>query len=185
MTANPAKAKQTANPLPACPWAALPEDGANLNVYDFPTTMMALVGAVLRKKLTVPYIEAEELTIPEWKILSVLDPGVVMSFAEIESLSSTDKAVVSRTLRRLEERGLVMIKDRGNIGRKKLTSIITGKGTDLVERILATARKKQAELLLMLSEEEREALYRALQLWHQTYAGDITPGQAMDRRKNL
>lgn len=161
-------------PFP-CPWVDLSPEGANLDVLHFPTTLMSLVGAVLRRAITVPYLEAEGFTVPEWKILSVLQPGVVTSFAEIEILACTDKAIVSRTLRRLEERGLVMIKDRGNVGRKKLTSMITGAGAQAVERVLAEARRKQAELLQMLDESERQALYRALQVWHKAYAGKYTP----------
>jgi len=158
-----------------CPWVDLSEDGAGLDVYNFPTTLMSMVGAVLRREITVPYIEAEDLSVPEWKILAVLEPGIVRSFAEIEVLSCTDKALVSRTLRRLEARSLVMIKDRGNVGRKKLTSMITAEGTRVVERVLALARKKQAELLLMLEEDERRALYRAFQVWHKAYTGSYTP----------
>lgn len=175
MISKLAKDLQAADSLPTCPWVELSDDGASLEVYDFPTTMMTLVGAVLRRSITVPYIEIEDLTISEWKVLSVLEPGFIMSFAEIEMLSSTDKAVVSRTLRRLEERGLVMIKDRGNVGRKKLTSMITGKGIESVNRVLAMARQKQTELLRMLSAEERKALYRALQIWHKAYMGAYTP----------
>ncbi len=175
MVSKLAKTLQDADPLPACPWMELSDNGAKLEVYDFPTTMMTLVGGVLRRSITIPYVEIEGLTLPEWKVLSVLEPGVIMSFAEIEALSSTDKALVSRTLRRLEERGLVMIRDRGNVGRKKLTSMITGKGTESVNRVLDTARQKQAELLRMLGDEERKALYRALQIWHKAYTGAYTP----------
>ncbi|MDX3907045.1 MAG: MarR family winged helix-turn-helix transcriptional regulator [Pigmentiphaga sp.] len=167
--------KHAFDPGLECPWVDLSKDGGSLNVYNFPTTLMSMVGAVLRREITVPYIEAEGLTVPEWKILSVLEPGVIRSFAEIEVLSCTDKALVSRTLRRLEARNLVMIKDRGNVGRKKLTSMITAEGTRVVERVLAVARKMQAELLLMLDEDERKAVYRAFQVWHKAYTGSYTP----------
>ena len=68
-----------------------------------------------------------------------------------------------------------MMKDRGNVGRKKLTSMITASGTEVVNRILTIGRKKQAELLHMLSDDERKALFRALQIWHKAYTGTYTP----------
>lgn len=165
----------TAETTPPTPWGELDESGSTLDVFYFPTALMNLVGAVLRRSVTMPYLEAAGLTFAEWKILSVLAHGKTLPFIDIEVLSATDKSLVSKTLRLLEGRGLVTIKDRGNSGRKQLTSTITKPGQKLNDQVISLARKEQAKLLLMLSGEEREALFRALSTWHQAFTGKPLP----------
>lgn len=158
-----------------CPWSDVDRNGRNLDVFNFPTALMTLVGAVLRRSVTLPYIEGAQLTFAEWKVLSVLGHGTTLSFSQIEVLAATDKSLVSRTLRLLEERALVTIKDRGHAGKKQLTSTITAAGQAIHDSIIVDARRKQADLLLMLSVEEREAMYRALQVWHEAFTGKPLP----------
>lgn len=158
-----------------CPWMDIDASGMDLDVFNFPTTLMSIVGAALRRTVTLPYVDGSGLTFAEWKILSVLAHGKTFSFIEIETLSATDKSLVSKTLRLLESRGLVTIKDRGHSGKKQLTSTITPEGQAVNDKVIRTARRSQARLLLMLEPEERAALYRALSLWHGAYTGQPLP----------
>jgi DNA-binding MarR family transcriptional regulator len=169
------KSPATPERASANPWADVDADGTALDVFNFPTTLMTLVGNVLRRTITADYTQALGLTVAEWRLLSVLAHADSLSFLELETLSSTDKSLVSRTLRLLESRDLVSIQDRGNAGRKKLTAAITPAGRQLNRRVMLVARRKQAELLRLLPPDDRAAVFRALQIWHEHYAGCPAP----------
>lgn len=157
------------------PWDSIAANGENLDVFYFPTTLMSIVGNCLRREITMPYIEEAGLTFAEWRILSVLAQGSSLSFLEIEILSSTDKSLVSRTLRLLEQRGFITIKDRGHTGRKQLTGTITSVGKVLNSHIMEKAQAAQANLLNMLEPQERAGLFGALEKWHQHFTGKPLP----------
>src|SRR5690606_28107026 len=89
-----------------------------------------------------------------------------MRFSEVTSRSGMDKGQVSRTLRVMATRGLTKtkaIKDRGSRSTEALAApvmvSITAKGTALYKAVLPVARKRQADMLLSLSQPERVTLY--------------------------
>ncbi len=79
--------------------------------------------------------------------------------------STSDKALVSRTLRLLEKRGLVELRAEGNTPRKRLTCLITPAGNVLHEQVIPLARRSQAEAIHVMTPEERVVVFRALKLW--------------------
>lgn len=159
----------------AHPWAENCNKKNTLSVFDFPTTLMGIVGNILRKEVTQKYLVNSGLQFAEWKILSVLTIGRLYSFQEIEYLASTDKSIVSKTLRLLEENGLIYINDKGNKGKKKLTCMITDQGVQLNAKTMQKAQDLQMQLLEQLSTEERFHLFNALQKWHMLYTGKPLP----------
>ncbi|MGH6626535.1 MAG: MarR family winged helix-turn-helix transcriptional regulator [Burkholderiaceae bacterium] len=145
-----------------CPWADLNEAGDGLTVDNFLTTLMSHVGNALRRTVTLPYAEQHGMTVAEWRMLSVLAQAHTLPFSELVVLSSTDKALVSRTLRLLEERGLVELHSEGNTPRKKLICIISPAGQALHDQVIPIARQRQAAMLRVLSPEERRVMHRSL-----------------------
>jgi DNA-binding MarR family transcriptional regulator len=144
------------------PWADLPPDGAGLAVHDFLTTMFSHTSNALRRAITLPYAERFQLTVSEWRILSVLAHAGSLPFAELVELAAADKAQVSRALRLLGERGLVEVQAPGARGRKGLICLMTEAGQALYQEIMPLARRSQAEMILTLSREERSTLYAVL-----------------------
>ena len=146
----------------ACPWDEIDEAGSNLGIDDFLTTVTSLCGNALRRYVTLPYAEQFGLSLSEWRMLSVLADAGELPFAELVVRSATDKGQVSRTLRLMEEHGLVSLRTEGVIPRKKVVCLITPEGRALYERIMPIARKRQAEMIRQLSPQERRAVYGAL-----------------------
>lgn len=141
-----------------CPWDDLGADAAGLAVSDFLTTVVIQAGNALRRGLTVPYASQFGVTVPEWRMLSVLSEAGELAFADLVLRSATDKAQVSRTLRQLEARGLLVIRGEG----RKLVCAISPDGRSLYDRVMPVARQRQADMLALLSPEERRALYGAM-----------------------
>lgn len=153
--------------LPPGPWDSLDEAGTGLSVEHFLTTTVSRVGNALRRTITVPYADAFQITVTEWRMLSVLAHAHTLPFARLVTASATDKALVSRTLRLLETRGLVAMSSQGHTPRKKLQCTITPEGQALHDRIIPIARQRQASMLRVLSPQERRVVYQALNKLHQ------------------
>lgn len=148
------------------PWSELDEEGTGLTVDDFVTTMLSQLVNALRRTVTQPYAERFDLTVPEWRLLALLAHTGELPFAQLVVQSTSDKALVSRTLRLLEQRDLVKLVTAGNTPRKKLICSLTPAGMTLHDQVIPLARRHQAAVLRLLDKDEREALYRALRKLH-------------------
>jgi DNA-binding MarR family transcriptional regulator len=158
----PALSPETGAEDAANPWTDLSPDGAGLAVHDFLTTMFSHTSNGLRRAITLPYADRFELTVSEWRILSVLAHAGSLPFAELVELAAADKAQVSRALRLLGDRGLVEMQTPGPRGRKGLICLMTEAGQALYQEIMPLARRSQAQMILTLSRDERRVLYTVL-----------------------
>src|SRR5690606_13159278 len=82
-------------------------------------------------------------------------------FGQLVSVSSSDKALVSRTLRTLVAQGMA-ITERDALNSRKLVARITPAGQALYDRVMPVAQRAQAQVLLQLTRDERVALYSIL-----------------------
>ncbi len=155
-------AKACSAPLPPSPWDDLQPSGEGLIVHDFLTTLVTHAANGLRRNITVPYADAHGLSVSEWRMLSVLAHAGTLSFSELVVEAVADKAQVSRSLRLLQERGLVKLDEEEPGSRKKLQCRISRKGKALYETVMQVARASQARMILQLDPEERRALYHTL-----------------------
>lgn len=160
-------------------------NGSHLNLEDFLTFRLTRLSNTLRNNLTKPYLEAFDLSLPEWRLLALVARFAPMRFAEVTARSGMDKGQVSRTLRVMAERGLTKtktIKERGSRATEALAApvmvYITPKGTALYKSVLPVARKRQAEILRTLSDSERATLYSIIERLSATMGNGEGAGEA-------
>ena len=158
--------------------------GSHLNVEDFLTFRLTRLSNALRTNLTKPYLEHFGLSLPEWRLLALVARFAPMRFSEVTVRSGMDKGQVSRTLRVMATRGLTKtktIKDRGARSTEALAApvmvSITPKGTSLYKEVLPVARKRQADMLLALSESERATLYSIIDKLSATIGNGESAGE--------
>lgn len=151
------------------PWVKLSRNATTLNVEDFLTFRITRLSNALRTGLTKRYLEEFELSLPEWRLLALIARFAPMRFSEVTSRSSMDKGQVSRTLREMSKKGFVKMKAIRTPGSRAAEALaapvmvsITPKGKALYASVLPVARRRQAEILMTLSESERVALYATL-----------------------
>ena len=144
------------------PWDALDATGEDLLVHDFLTTRMSQAINLLRRTVTLPYAKAAGLTVSEWRILSLVAHAQTIPFAALVIQSSSDKALVSRTVRLLEGRGLVRTETDGNTPRKRITVFVTPEGDALHARVIPIARQRQAAMIRVMTPDERRSMYHGL-----------------------
>jgi len=146
-----------------CPWSELDADGSSLVVHDFLTKHLSTLISTMRREVTLPYARSADLSIVEWRLLSLTAHSGSLPFGELVTQSTSDKAQVSRTVRVLEERGLLELRPESEASRKKLVCVVTEAGMRVYDAVIGKARAAQAQTLLILSRDERETLYRALE----------------------
>lgn len=150
-------------PSPAhTPWHDLDEAGSTLTVDAFITTMLSEVGNALRRTLTQTYAQQFDLSVSEWRVLSLVAHAGQIAFSELVVRSTSDKALVSRTLKLLEQRGLVQLQSEGNTPRKKVFCAVTAAGQALHDQAIPIARQRQAAAIRTLAPDERDAMFGAL-----------------------
>lgn len=159
--------------------------GSHLNVEDFLTFRLTRLSNALRTNLTKPYLEEFELSLPEWRLLALVARFAPMRFSEVTARSGMDKGQVSRTLRVMADRGLTKmktIKDRVSRSTEALAApvmvSVTPKGLTLYKAVLPVARRRQADMLLTLSESERTSLYAVIDKLSATIGNGDSVGEA-------
>ncbi|AZG06625.1 MarR family transcriptional regulator [Pigmentiphaga sp. H8] len=144
------------------PWTDIDEQGTGLSVDDFITTLVVRTGNSLRRVVTLPYSDQFGLTMAEWRMLSVVAEAQCLPFSELVTRSETDKSLVSRAMRLLETRGLVILEPVAGSPRRGLTCRLSADGQALYDRAMPVAQRAQAAMIRVLDNEEREVLYRTL-----------------------
>lgn len=158
--AKPA-AKRQPTARAACPWTDPGADGAGLELEDFPTFMLNRLSNALQTQAVRVYSEKVGLAPTEWRLLARLSRSAPMNFGDLCRMSFLDKGHVSRTLRDLQERGLVNVEADPSHGRRQIVDI-TRDGRALVRRAMPVARREQMRLLAELDAGQRKAMYASL-----------------------
>jgi DNA-binding MarR family transcriptional regulator len=149
-------------PAEVSPWHDLDASGEGLIVHEFLTVKLSALISSLRRKVTTAYARPAGLSVPEWRLLSLIAEAGTISFGTLVVQSTTDKAQISRTLKDMEKSGLIVIAPETAQDRKRLACSITPAGQALHDRVIATARRMQAEVICQLAPAERDQFYRAL-----------------------
>ena len=150
-----------------CPWLDPGKSGEKLEIHDFPTFMILRLATVTKNSLSRRYLDPFGITMPEWRLLALLARFGTRLFSEVTAGSSMDKGQVSRTLKTIHRKGLVKLhalqatdRPRSSAISPRIQVVISPKGRALFNRILPVARAHQAQLISMLTPEERTVFHR-------------------------
>jgi DNA-binding MarR family transcriptional regulator len=100
------------------------------------------------------------LTIPQWRVIAILGEGDPLTQLEIVRQSVMDKMTVSRAVRPLIDRGLILTAPHADKRSRLLT--LSDTGTKLYESVAPEALAMERTLLAEFSGEEIDALRAAL-----------------------
>jgi DNA-binding MarR family transcriptional regulator len=101
------------------------------------------------------------VTLPEWRVLSIIALQKTTSARDISRVLVTDKAWVGLTVQKLERRGFVRRISDEQDARRKLVSL-TRRGERVHDAIMANARRRQERLLGRLAEDDAQRLIESL-----------------------
>lgn len=151
------------NVADGCPssWRCPAPDGSDLTLDQFPTFRLVIVSTHLHRTVTSAFLRPYGLKLPEWRILATVASRTTVPTAHVCATSNMDKALISRTVASLDAAGLLNRGPDPDHGKRQLLHI-TPTGRKLFERIFPAAQQAQADLLALLTPDERTALYSAL-----------------------
>jgi DNA-binding MarR family transcriptional regulator len=90
-----------------------------------------------------------DVTLPEWRVMSIIALLETTSARDISRALATDKAWVGLTVQKLEQRGFVRRVSDKQDGRRTLVSL-TRQGQEAHDTIMVNARRRQRRLLAAL-----------------------------------
>ncbi|MEE2690925.1 MAG: MarR family transcriptional regulator [Pseudomonadota bacterium] len=144
-----------------------------LVLSEFLPYRVVVLGDLISRRLARAY-EAENITIPEWRVLAVISQADSMAARDVVARTPLDKMAVSRAVASLEEKGLV---ERQTNPRDKRVSalLLSAQGRALFARIAQLALDYERRLLATLASEERKALLDILSKL-ETGAANVSAG---------
>ncbi len=132
------------------------------NLEGFITYRIARLHAALDRQAADILKKVSGLRQSEWKILLVLG-GVraALTSRDIARLIKLDPAIISRTLRSLEDDGLLVAK-RSKIDRRTVNLTLSAKGRAKFEATVPQMQARQRAVLSALSLEELKMVWKIL-----------------------
>lgn len=134
-----------------------------LDLENLVTFRLSRLSDTLERAASVAYGRDHELNLTAWRTLVILNGYEPTTVQDISRRSRIDKGWISRSVARLESRGLLARMPNGNDNRSVLLSL-TDEGRRLVARIAPLSKQRHESLLSVLDESEREKFMRALDL---------------------
>ncbi|MDR2216227.1 MAG: MarR family transcriptional regulator [Nevskiaceae bacterium] len=161
-------------------WENPGERGEFLDVVQYPTFLFQRMAGYAKTAAARRYVEPFGLSMPHWRLLTLIVDRSPLSFAEITARSLMDKGQVSRTLRVLERMGLVQLGSvsdhpvRTSGVNPRVVVSITPAGRGLYEQIVPVAQQYQVGLINLLTQEERKVFLDVLERMMKFFAEDTS-----------
>lgn len=124
----------------------------------FLTYRLSQLGFRLNRQAAHLLRQGTGLKLPEWRVIALLATHKRLNAARIEDLTGTDRALLSRTFRRLELRGLLVAR-RSEHDRRKVHFTLTPAGRQVHRQQLPLMQARQAHLLDALTRDERRLVF--------------------------
>lgn len=115
----------------------------------------------LTRRVARFYSERFKLSAPEWRTLAVLGQHGAMSANDVIVQTTMDKVRVSRAVAKLLKLGYVT-READPQDRRRAILNLTPQGTEIYRQIVPLVQEVEAEMLAVLSAEDRATLHNAL-----------------------
>ncbi len=100
------------------------------------------------------------ISLSEWRIFVMIETNGQITPAQIVRLTQFDKGLVSRTIKKMHQKGLVRIEDTGSDKRSHVLDF-TPDGLSLFQKARPAMRRRQEMLISALEPDEFTALFRS------------------------
>jgi DNA-binding MarR family transcriptional regulator len=126
-------------------------------VVDFVTYRVLRLSNTFGLYASRRYRDQYGMTLPEWRVMSIVASCQPTTAREISRVLVTDKGWVGLSLEKLQRRGFIMRSVDPHDARRTPVSL-TRKGQEMHNAILAIARRRQRRLLASLPKDAAETL---------------------------
>jgi DNA-binding MarR family transcriptional regulator len=132
------------------------------DLSTFTSYQLAVVANRISQNVASLFEQEYEIQLPDWRILVALIGREFMTFKEVVESTSMDKSRVSRAYKRLAELDLIEVK-AGPFDKRQVVMRLSQHGKTVCEQIIPKARERDADILQVLTDEERTHLQSIIQ----------------------
>ncbi len=136
-----------------------------LDLDNYAVAYLTWIANKISSSASAIYRKRFGVGVTDWRIMALLAVEPWIPAGRISEVIGFDRAVISRSLAFMQERGLVETRFQDNNFRRQFIAL-TKEGVDLHDRIVDVARKREEFLLAELNEQERRAAIRLLAKIH-------------------
>ena len=109
-------------------------------------------------------VEANGLSVLEWRVLSTLANNGSMGITELSQKTVSKQPTITRALQRLEQQGHVIRHNNHSGSDRRVTLVsVTSSGVELVEGLLVAAEEHERQVLAPLGARKSKMLKQVLQ----------------------
>lgn len=120
----------------------------------------------ISKGLAKHYKSRFNISVPEWRVLVILNNHSNITAKTIAEHTQMDKVPISRALKSLNEKDYIVQKAHPDDARATI-NCLSGRGEDLMAVVIPDAIKYEQTLLGQLSEQERQQLSHLIAKFNQ------------------
>ena len=128
-----------------------------LELESFVPYRLSILQQEVSRSIAGIYAETYDLMRHDWRVMAVLGYGEPLSANGVAERTNMDKVQVSRAIARLKRKKLVA-QQQDRHDKRRSSRRLTARGRDIYREIVPLARAREAELLSVLSAEERRQL---------------------------
>jgi len=137
-----------------------------MELHNFLPYQLSVLSNKISKGIAKFYRDKHGINVPEWRVLVILSATNHQTAKDLASLSQMDKVKISRTMKSLVTKGLIVertCKDDARARRYNLTI----NGRQLINEVKPQALAFENELIKSLSPEELEAFKQCVSTLNQ------------------
>lgn len=135
--------------------------GADANVNRYIAAYIMGVANRLANGASGHYRRKFNLGMPEWRTIMAIGTSDHRIVREVAEKADMDYAATSKSLRVLEERGLVELEQTSRRGRAAIAKL-TAEGSAVYRQLLASSRRRQKRLLSGFTPQEVDQIWSLL-----------------------
>jgi DNA-binding MarR family transcriptional regulator len=136
-------------------------DLKNLKLEDHVTYRVSVLAQMFGREAARMYSERWGLSLPKYRVLTVMANLSGMSLRELTDQTQMDKGQISRVVSQMELEGLIARKPDDKDARRLILTL-TSAGADLYKQTIGVSEERQREILSVLTTEELTALRSTL-----------------------
>ena len=132
-----------------------------LSLQQFLPYRLSALANRISQSLAVKYSKQYGVSVQEWRILAALGEETKLSAVGITNRIAMDKVAVSRAVKRLIEKDLI-IKHLDDNDQRSHELSLSAQGVDIYQKLVPIALKHEQQVTANLTKKEKESLLKLL-----------------------
>lgn len=131
---------------------------ADFELESFLPYRLSLLSNTISEGVATTYREHCDIGVTEWRVIAMLGRFPGLTASELGERTAMDKVSVSRAVKKLENKNLIVVNPHQRDGRRRLLNLSPDKGCALFNTIVPMVLEYEQKLLTGLTRDEMKRL---------------------------